>query len=265
MRRLVLSVILGTALTACATSPTGRSQLQFFPEEQMAQMGATAFQQLEEQRPTVKDPALVNYVSCVADDVTDALTGEYAGSEWDVQVFKDETANAFALPGGKIGVHTGMLDVADTPAQLATVLAHEVGHVVAQHGNERMSTAFATQAGLQVVQAIAGSAGGEKQQMAMALLGLGAQVGVLLPFSRIQESEADQIGLDLMARAGYDPRAAVELWQNMAEQGGAKPPEFLSTHPANASRIEHLREHMDEALATYRQARQQGRMPDCKR
>lgn len=265
MRRFAVSLILGAVVAACTTSPTGRSQLQFFPEEQVAEMGASAFQQLKQQTPTVEDPALQQYVACVADDVTDALGGEYAQQQWDVAVFKDESANAFALPGGKIGVHTGLLDVAETPAQLATVLAHEVGHVIAEHGNERMSTAFATQAGLQVAQAIAGAAGAERQQLAMGLLGLGAQVGVILPFSRVQESEADEIGLELMAKAGYDPRAAVELWQNMASQGGGQPPEFLSTHPAHGTRIEDLQEDMDQALALYRQARAQGRLPDCGR
>jgi predicted Zn-dependent protease len=179
-----------------------------------------------------------------------------------VTVFEDESANAFALPGGKIGVHTGLLEVAKTPDQLAAVIGHEIGHVMAEHSNERVSTAFAANAGVQLAAALSGT-DGPKQQMLMGLLGLGAQFGVLLPFSRTQESESDEIGLTLMARAGFDPRAAINLWENMAQAGGAQPPEFLSTHPSHGTRIEDLRAQMDEAVKIYQQARAQGRRPNC--
>ena len=264
MPRLIAILLLSLLMTACATSPTGRSQLQLFAASQMDQMGVAAFQQIKEKTPTVRDPALQRYVSCITDNIVRALPREYAGARWDVSVFKDDSANAFALPGGKIGVNTGMLDVAKTPDQLAAVIGHEIGHVIAEHGNERMSTTFATQAGLQIAQALAGEAGGQHRQTAMALLGLGAQVGVILPFSRAQERESDQIGLELMAKAGFDPRAAVQLWQNMARQPGGQPPEFLSTHPATPSRIENLQEQMEPARALYQQARRQGRSPSCR-
>jgi len=258
--RVVLTALLVVTVVACTTSPTGRRQLQLFPEEQMAEMGVTAFAQMQEKVPVAQDKGVQAYVECVADAITRQLPEQ---REWEVKVFKDDSANAFALPGGKIGVHTGLLTVAETPAQLAAVIGHEVGHVIAQHSNERMSTAFATDAGLQIAGALAGADGSQGKQLAMAALGLGAQFGVLLPFSRTQESESDQIGLQLMAQAGFDPQEAVTLWQNMMKSQGDGPPEFLSTHPSGASRIERLQEQMPEAMKLYQQARAAGRKPNC--
>jgi predicted Zn-dependent protease len=184
-----------------------------------------------------------------------------APSSWEVVVFEEESANAFALPGGKIGVHTGLLDVATNQHQLATVLGHEVAHVLAEHGNERVSTQLATQGGLELIQAISGPASPTKNA-ALAALGLGAQVGVLLPFSRAQESEADTIGLELMARAGFDPRQGPVLWENMSRQGG-QPPEFLSTHPSGDTRIRSLEAQVPEVMPVYERARSAGRRPSC--
>lgn len=245
---------------ACATSPLGRRQLQLFPEAQMQQMGAQAFQEIRQQTPAADDPALQAYVECVAEAITAVVPADQAPPSWEVVVFRDDTANAFALPGGKIGVHTGLLDVAENQHQLATVVAHEVAHVLAGHSNERVSTSYATQGALGVLSILAGQSA--EKQRALALLGVGAQVGIVLPFSRTQESEADLLGLDLMARAGFDPRASVALWQNMARAGGAQPPEFLSTHPSHASRIDDLRERLPRALDFYDRA--QGR-PRCQR
>jgi predicted Zn-dependent protease len=181
---------------------------------------------------------------------------------WEVNVFTDDSANAFALPGGKIGVNSGLLKVARSQDQLAAVIGHEIGHVMAQHSNERMSIQYATQTGMQMLQALSGEASAEKQQL-FALLGLGSEVGIALPFSRKHEAEADLIGLQLMARAGFDPRQSVTLWQNMAAANGAGGLEFLSTHPANDTRINGLQANMSEALALYEQARNAGRIPRC--
>lgn len=260
MRRL-LAFLLALTLAACTTSPTGRRQLQLFPESQMSEMGATAFLQMQEQVPVDKSPVVNRYVECVADAITAQLPEQ---RDWEVRVFNDDTANAFALPGGKIGVHTGLFKVARTPDQLATVIGHEVGHVLAAHSNERVSTAFATNAGLQIVQALAGGGGSQEQQLAMGLLGLGAQFGILLPFSRTQESEADTIGLQLMAKAGFDPRASVALWENMEQASDGQPPEFLSTHPSHGSRIKNLQKGMPAAIQLYEQAKAAGRAPKCK-
>jgi predicted Zn-dependent protease len=245
----------------CSTSPLGRSQLVLFPESEMAQMGVAAFDEVKKKTPQVEDPAMTDYVRCVARAVTSEVKG---GTRWDVVVFKDDSANAFALPGGKIGVHSGLLKVAKTPDQLAAVIGHEVSHVIAQHSNERVSTAYATESGLQLAGALAGAGASATRQQLFGLLGLGAQVGVLLPFSRAQEREADLMGLDLMASAGFDPRQSVDLWHNMAAQGGGRPPEFLSTHPASETRIHDLQARLPQAMPLYEKARAAGKRPACR-
>jgi predicted Zn-dependent protease len=260
MRRAFLMSVLVILVAACATSPTGRRQLLLFPESQMTEMGATAFLQMQEQVPISKDPAVNRYVECVADAITEQLPEK---RDWEVRVFSDQSANAFALPGGKIGVHSGLFKVAKNQDQLAAVIGHEVGHVIAEHSNERVSTAFATNAGLQVIQALAGSSGMQQQQLAMGLLGLGAQFGILLPFSRTQESEADIIGLQLMAKAGFDPRESIALWENMQRAADGEPPEFLSTHPSYGTRVSGLQGGMNQAMKLYQQARAAGRTPHC--
>jgi predicted Zn-dependent protease len=225
----------------------------------MAQMGRAAYQEIKKETPTADNPSVERYVRCVATAITRVVAPD---TDWEVTVFKDKSANAFALPGGKIGVHTGMLDVAKNQHQLAAVIGHEIAHVQANHGNARMSTAYATQAGLMLVEVLAGAASPEKKQL-MGLLGVGAQVGILLPYGRSQESEADVLGIEYMARAGFDPRQSVELWQNMEKAGGQQPPEFLSTHPAHGTRIEQLNAHMSKALKLYKRAQAQGRTPNC--
>lgn len=262
MYRVFVIALIVTFLVACAVSPTGRRQLQIFPSEQMVEMGAAAFDTVREQMSESDDAQLNAYVQCVADAITEQLDEEHAGTEWEVVLFDEESANAFALPGGKIGVHTGLLDVARNQDQLATVMAHEVAHVLADHANERVSTAYATEAGLQLAQVLAGGPS-EGQDRLMAMLGLGAQFGILLPFSRTQESEADIVGLDLMARAGFDPRESVRLWENMGEGVNGEPPEFLSTHPSHGRRIQDLESRMPTALDYYEEARAQGLRPQC--
>lgn len=255
MRKLFIFSIVAL-LTACAVSPTGRPQLKLFPDAEIAQMGVASYQQIKEETPIERSRAVNSYVACVSN----AITG-IVGGNWEVTVFAEDQANAFALPGGKIGVYNGLLKVADGQSQLATVIGHEVAHVLADHGNSRVSTQFATQTALQLGSSIAG--GGAGGQLAMAALGAGAQVGILLPFSRGQETEADILGVNLMARAGFDPRASVQLWQNMQRQGGNRPSQFLSTHPSEGNRIQTLQQHMPEALQIYNQARAAGRRPNC--
>ncbi len=223
-------------------------------------MGKQAFQDMKKEETVDKEGRTNDYVSCVAHAVLAANGAKPA--EWEIVVFDSKEANAFALPGRKIGVYTGMLKVAQTPDQLAAVLGHEVAHVTQKHGNERVSQQLVAEGGMQVASVALGGKG-ETHDVAMAALGVGAQYGVLMPFSRTQESEADVVGLDYMARAGFDPRAAVELWTNMAAAGGGTPPEFLSTHPSHDSRIHDLEKHMPEALKTYESARADGHTPNC--
>lgn len=246
-------------LAGCATSPTGRSQLVLMPENEINQMGLQAFTTIKKETKIDRSTATNRYVQCVAQ----AITREVGGN-WEVVVFNDSDANAFALPGGKIGVYTGMLKVAENQDQLATVIGHEVAHVLARHSNERVSQKFAVEQGLGLINAIANPQSGTGQTL-MGLLGVGAQYGVLMPYSRIQESEADILGLDLMAKAGFDPRESTRLWVNMGRAGGGQPPEFLSTHPSHSTRISELNAHIPVAMRLQSRARQQGKRPDCRK
>lgn len=264
-KRSILHVlVLLSAALACATSPTGRSQLILFSDAELDQMGAASFEQQKQEIPVTQDAAKSRYVECVASAIVAQLEPEQQ-SGWEVRVFASDQVNAFALPGRKIGVYTGLLQVANTQDQLAAVVGHEVGHVLARHGNERVSQATATQLTQAGVAAALQSSDMTSQtgQLIMAGLGLGAQYGVLLPFSRAHESEADTIGIDLMARAGFDPRASVLLWQRMAGGAGQAPPEWASTHPSNESRITNLQSHMADAERQRAEARARGRSPRC--
>ena len=245
---LTLAAVL---VAACATSPTGRSQLRLVSDGEMAQMGAQAFTQMKEKTPTTKDPKTSAYVQCVAR----AVTNEMGGGPWEVQVFESKDVNAFALPGGKIGVYTGLLKVAQTQDQLAAVLGHEVAHVIAGHSAARVSNEMAANLGVGVLSAATG--------VSPDAIGMGANLMLLLPFSRGDESEADQLGMDYMARAGFDPRQAVELWHNMARAGGGAPPQILSTHPSNDTRITDLQNHLPVAMPYFEQARASGKNPRC--
>lgn len=249
-------------VVSCATSPQGRKQLILFPDSDMAKLGVESFNQMKTQQPIEKEPKVNTYVKCVALEVLKNTEGYANRADWEIVVFKDDTANAFALPGGKIGVHTGLLKVAKTPDQLAAVIGHEIGHVIARHGNERVSESFAAQSVLTLTNVL--SKDNPNQGLLLAALGVGAQFGYLMPHGRTQESEADIIGLELMAHSGFNPQESVELWKNMSAQGGS-PPEFLSTHPSSSTRISNLQSHMEPAIAWYKEATAAGRAPNCKK
>ncbi|RKR06915.1 peptidase M48-like protein [Kushneria sinocarnis] len=258
---ILLVMLLPLGLGACATSPLGRSQLALFDDSQLQQQGAEAYQQYagSHERAT---GATADYASCVANAIIRELPQGDGPEQWQVGVFKDDSPNAFALPGGYVVINSGMLKVAENQDQLATVVGHEMAHVLADHANERTSTQTLTQSGLGVIQAVAGSGG---EQLAT-LLGAGAQYGILLPYSRKQESEADVLGLRLMARAGFNPEASLQLWQNMSQASGSnEPPAWASTHPSNGQRINALESHMSEAQQTAARAREASLRPDCQR
>jgi predicted Zn-dependent protease len=263
--RGVLLVVAGigvTAVSGCETNPyTGRSQLLMTSVSEEMQLGAQAYSQVKND-PKLRqsqDPREIEPVKRIAARIIEAAKrSKYAEMaqrfQWEVTVIKDDkTANAFALPGGKMAVYTGIFPMAKTEAGLASVMGHEVVHALARHGAERMSQGQLTNAGLQIVGAAAGATGGGGMlgQAAMAALGVGAQVGVLLPFSRKHESEADYVGILLAADAGYDPREAVALWERMGQMSGGAPSEFLSTHPSHETRITQLKKWMPEAMAIY--------------
>ena len=251
--------------TGCVTNPyTKRWQLLMIPQSYEANLGAQAYQDVLSD-PKVKisqNPSEVAPVQRIAARIIEAAKrSKYAEAanefKWEVSVIKDDgTKNAFALPGGKIAVFTGIFPVADNESGLAAIVGHEVVHALARHGSERMSQGVLAQIGL-VGASIAMQTQGFSpmtSQAAMSALGVGTQVGVLLPFSRAHESEADYIGLLLAADAGYDPQEAVRVWQRMQQSSGGQPHEFLSTHPGHETRIKRLTEHMPEALALYDQA-----------
>ena len=261
MLKTVITALLAAGLVllgACTTSPTGRSQLAIMPDSQLDQMGLQAFDTLKTKKPPLTDNRINGYVHCVAD----AITRGVGGGAWEVAVFDDKTPNAFALPGGKIGVHSGLLNVAQNQHQLAAVIGHEVAHVIARHSNERVSQEFAVQSGMSLIQALGAPQSG-MGQMLMGLLGAGAQVGILLPYSRLHESEADTIGLDYMAQAGFDPRQSIDLWVNMERAGSGQPIEFLSTHPSHSTRLQELNSHMPRAMQLRQQALAMGKNPQC--
>ena len=247
-------------LTACATSPTGRSQLLMMPDAQIDQMGLQSFETLKRQKPINANPQYNQLANCIAG----AITKEVGGGYWEVVVFEDSSPNAFALPGNKIGVYTGMITLVNgNQDQLAAVIGHEIGHVLAKHSNERASQDMAVNQGLGMVQAMSNPQT-TMGQTAMGLLGLGAEYGILKPYSRTQESEADTIGVDLMAKAGFDPRQSITLWQRMEQATqGQQPLEFMSTHPSHATRIQELEQHLPQAMALYQQAQAAGKQPRC--
>lgn len=244
-RTITAAAFATLALVSCSKSPTGRSQLTLMPAQQLDQMGEQSYEEMKAELDINKDPATNAYVQCVSDALIATLPDPYRSADWEVTVFANEAANAFALPGNNIGVYDGLLSVAENQHQLAAVIGHEIGHVIAEHSNERVSSNMMVGLGMQVGAIIADSQLNEENAaLAMAALGVGAQVGVLLPYSRTHESESDRLGLDYMAAAGFRPSEAAELWRNMAAQGGEKPPEFLSTHPAPSSRIEAINNYL---------------------
>lgn len=235
----------------CETVPyTGRRQLQLMSAAEESQMGIAAYGEIVGKAKLSGDAQTNAMVQRVGARIA-AVTG--IDASWEFRVIQDDgQANAFALPGGKVAVYTGILPITRDEAGLAAVLGHEIGHVVARHGGERLSQQMGVQTVTQVVAGMA-SSNPATVQMVGAALGAGAQVGVLLPWGRQQELEADHIGLILMAKAGYDPRAAVALWQRMAASArGPRPIQFLSTHPAEETRIREIEGWLPEALRYYK-------------
>lgn len=246
-RDMVMGLATGTLVlvSGCATnSETGRSQLMLVDDAQLVELSASAWTEVKQKTPTVKDAKMINRVTKVGQKI--AAISNIQNAQWEYQVFDSDTINAFVLPGGKVGVYKGLLNLVENDDQLACVLGHETGHVSGRHAAERMSQTVAAQLSMGVAQIGLGQtklSSAAQQDVAQAL-GLGVQYGVLMPFSRSQESEADIIGLKYMKNAGYDPRQSIRLWQKMAAANKNKPPEFLSTHPSEETRIARLTEEL---------------------
>lgn len=245
---LMLIVIVGSG---CAVPIISERELELESDNE--------FRKMRSQMTESRDARTRAYVQCVADAILVEVPERYAGLSWEVVVFDDEAVNAFALPGGHIGVFTGLLKVAKDQDQLAAVIGHEVAHVTERHSYEQVNRQLTTQGAVMAGSAVLG--GG---QTTYDLLSMGAQIGVTLPFGRGAESEADVVGLAFMAKAGFDPRGSVQLWKNMDAEGGAGPPAFLSTHPSSATRISSLIAQLPKALDEFNTARAEGKRPSCR-
>lgn len=250
-------------LSSCATAPvTERRGLHLVPDSELTSMSYQEYSKTLKKSKLSTDMAKVNTVRRVGQRIATAseelLNETSRGSDirnykWEFNLIEDDkTVNAWCMPGGKVAVYTGLLPITQDENGLAVVMGHEVAHAIAKHGNERMSQGLLAQFGaIGLSLALAGNPG-VTSDIFMQAYGVGTQVGFLLPYSRIHESEADRIGLVLMAKAGYDPRGAVALWQRMNAKGGSRPPEFLSTHPAPESRIQNIQSLIPEAMQYYR-------------
>jgi predicted Zn-dependent protease len=255
----VLSVFTAALLNGCSTVPiTGRSQLNLMSPGQDMQLGLTSFTELKKQTPVSRDAAANALVQKVGRRIAAVVGSDMSDAQWEFVVFESKEVNAFCLPGGKVGVYTGILPITKDEAGMATVLGHEIAHAVARHGGERMSEAMLMQTGGQLLNAGTAAVDPRWQAVAQVAYGATTTVGLELPHSRKQESEADQIGLRYMARAGYNPEAAVQFWQRFAafnaQQGGATPA-FLRTHPTDETRIRQLQQWMPAAKAEFKPAK----------
>jgi predicted Zn-dependent protease len=253
--RVLTALALAAALlSGCASVPeTNRSQLLLIDPAQEVQLGLQAFAEIKSETPRSRNRGQIALVEKVGRRI--AAIAPVSGAQWEFVLFEaPKTPNAFALPGGKVGIYSGILPITRDEAGLATVIAHEIAHVIARHGGERMSHGLLVQMGGVALSAALGSRPAATQELAMQAYGIGTQVGVMLPYSRTQELEADQLGLLLMARAGYDPRAATAFWRRFQafnrKQGGGKL-EFLSTHPLDERRIAQIEQMMPRAVAEY--------------
>lgn len=239
-------------LQGCTTVPiTGRSQVNLVPQGQEMQLGLSSFEQLKKETPIDRDPRLNAMLKRVGQQIASAASNDMPNAQWEFVLFDSKEANAFCLPGGKVGVFRGILPITKDESGLATVIGHEVAHAVARHGGERMSHAMLAQGGGQVANTVVSAYDPKLQSAAMLAYGAISKVGFELPFSRKQETEADHMGLIYMARAGYDPQHAVDFWQRFAQyndqRGGQGVPAWLRTHPMDATRVQQLQKLMPQA------------------
>jgi len=257
------TLVLVAVLLGCATVPvTGRRQLVLISTSEIETLGSEQYREILKQSKLSADQVQVDRVRVIGRRIAQAseeyLREKGRGAEansfsWEFNLIQDDkTVNAFCLPGGKVAVYTGILALTRDDAGLATVIAHEVAHALAQHGSERMSQMLLAQFGSALLQQALTNSTQKTREFLTLAYGVGANVGVVLPYSRLHEKEADYIGLILMARAGYEPEAAVAFWERMAQSGPSRAPEFLSTHPAPATRIQALRDELPAARAEYR-------------
>jgi len=265
MKRLLAPLLALVLFNTCSKVPiTGRRQLNMLPESMLVDMSLSQYNQFLSESTVVTGTAKAQTVKQVGQKIA-TQAGNYLkqhgqksrveGYNWEFNLVQENVANAWAMPGGKVVVYSGILPLTKTEAGLAAVMGHEIAHAIARHGNERMSQMLALQMGGIALEVAMAEKPEETKQLFRAAYGIGSTVGVMLPYSRLHETEADKMGLIFMAMAGYNPNEAVAFWQRMATKGGAKPPEFLSTHPGDETRIRNLREFMPEAMKYYNKAK----------
>ncbi len=258
--KLKALIVLVVMLVACSTSPTGRKQIAMMSDSKMDAMGSQAFEDIKKQEKISKNKAVNDYVQCVGTHITKNVSKNVHSGNWEIVVFESDQVNAFALPGGKIGVYTGLLKIAENQDQLAAVMGHEVGHVIAKHSNERVSSGSLTNIGLSTLDLVLGVKQVQGKDAIVQGTSVLAQYGILMPYGRSHESEADIIGQDLMAKSGFNPKASVDLWHNMAKNSKGAPPEFMSTHPSHETRINDLSKHLKKSTPLYKASTQK---PQC--
>ena len=256
LRQLSLASLATLLGCGCHSAPTtGRKQLLLMPEGQEVSLGADAFHQMLEDEPASQNTHWVELVERVGHRI--AAQSDRPDYEWEFKVVSSPTQNAFCLPGGKVAIYEGILPVCQDEAGLAVVMSHEVAHALARHGGERMSQSFAVDQTKQAISFMTRNQEETRRKMIMKAYGVGTEYGVLLPYNRKQESEADHIGIMLMSQAGYDPQAAPAFWQRFSKLGAEKPPEFLSTHPSDSRRSSDLDLLLPEAMELYAKAEEQ--------
>jgi predicted Zn-dependent protease len=249
-------VAVSLSLVACGKNSAGRNQFNLVSDDEMNAMGDQAYADIIQNSQLSRDQGLNAEIRRIGENIAVA-SGE--SFDWQFSVIAEDQANAFCLPGGKVAVYTGILPIAQNSAALAAVLGHEVAHATLRHSSERMSQDLILQTGLSLLSIT--FANSQYQGIIAAAMGIGSTYGVTLPFSRYHESEADRVGLQYMARAGYDPREAIGLWERMGALDESRPPEFLSTHPDPKSRAKDLEKHMKDAIALYDNAVHQPTLP----
>ena len=235
---------------------TGRASHVGMSTQQESALGLQTYQQVLSQSETIDSGPELEMVKRIAGRLAPATGKAGQDFDWKVSLIHDSKANAFCLPGGKIVVYTGIIPIAQNEPGLATVLGHEMAHATSRHGAQRVLQQNLTQTAMTGIAVSLSDMDYDKQRVVMGALGAGAQFGVLMPFGRKHESEADEIGLIYMARAGYDPQESIRFWKRMEQAGSAQPPEFLSTHPSHGTRIAQLEALMPKAVEEYNRAKQ---------
>jgi predicted Zn-dependent protease len=263
LKKIHVLVIIGFLVSSCASVPiTDRTQLHLIPSGDLMQMSYSNYEKMKEKKEIIKGTGQSRMVKRVGNRIRKGVEnylreiGEAERIEdfdWEFTLFKEDQVNAWCMPGGKVGIYTGILDVTQNESGLAVVMSHEIAHAVAAHGNERMSQRMLVQFGGVALSVALAEKPAETQNLFMAVYGLGATVGFVLPYSRLHESEADRLGLIFMAVAGYNPHEAVDFWERMEQMGkSADVPVFLRTHPTHEERIENIKDHMPDAMEYYR-------------